>query len=238
MNQIRKIRIPPIKTSNKQFGFELDQFEIPLDDFLPSFIEYKLSKGIVMGIRDTITDQKYSSISIVLHELHLDISSVPFSYQVNSGITRLRDRGSLDFQTLKTGISLNLKLAYYPDDSLKTFQVEKADVFMDKIKFQIQNANHRVLYFLFRPAIKNLIRSHSTQSLKMKIREVVSKVDMIVTRRKVQQTARSNLAAKKVQKKLSSDIGKEKTKEKIASKPKSNRENYPWESDVFDLTYI
>lgn len=227
------ITIPGIKTSNKKYDFQLDLFEIPLDDILPSYVEYKISNGIMMGIRDTIKDQKYSSLSIVLHELHLGISSVPFSYKMN--YPKLQDHGTLDLQTLKSGVSLNLKLHYYPEDEKKTIEIERSDIYMDKIHLKIQGVRHRILYFVASPAIKNWIRSQFTSSLQLKILEIVSKMDKIVTARKIQYK-RSSSVIRPLGEDRSSHISAVPSATKNTST--SKREILPWESNVFDLVYV
>lgn len=180
-----------------------------------------------MGIRDRITDQKYSSISIVLHELHIDASSIPFSYKLKS-IT-LQDRGTLDLQTQKTGISVNLKLHYYAEDLEKTLEIENSDIFMDKIKLKIEG-RHNTLYWLFNPAIKNMIRSEFSRSLQVKIQEYVLKADKIVTARKAQYK-RSNQTRQMRERRSSATPS-------LKDRSTTPHEIYPWETNIFDLTYV
>lgn len=219
------ITIPSIKASTPKYDFKLEKFELSVDDFLPSFVEAKLSKGIMMGIRDQITDQKYSSISIVLHELHVDILSVPFTYKLKS--IALQDCGTLDLKTQKTGVSVNLKLDYYAEDLEKTIEIANSDIFMDKIKLKIKG-RHGALYWLFNSALKNMIRSRFTTIFKVKIQEYVAKADKIVTARKVQYK-RSNAA---VSKERSSPTPT------LTEKISTAHEIFPWETNIFDLTYV
>jgi len=228
LNQLRTITIPPIKTTTPKYEFQLEKFDLSVDDILPSYLEAKISKGIMMGIRDQITDQKYSSISIVLHELHIDASSIPFSYKLKS-IT-LQDRGTLDLQTQKTGISVNLKLHYYAEDLEKTVEIENSDIFMDKIKLKI-GGRHNTLYWLFNPAIKNMIRSEFSRTLQVKIQEYVLKVDKIVTARKVQYKRSNQTVNRQMRERRSSATPSVKDRS-------TTHEIYPWETNIFDLTYV
>ena len=109
-------------------------------------------------------------------------------------------------------------------------EIENSDIFMDKIKLKI-GGRHNTLYWLFNPAIKNMIRSEFSRTLQVKIQEYVLKVDKIVTARKVQYKRSNQTVNRQMRERRSSATPSVKDRS-------TTHEIYPWETNIFDLTYV
>jgi hypothetical protein len=60
------IPIPQIEHSDPKIHYIVGQFDLPVDDILPSFIEVNLKRSMILGLRDEIQDEYLESAKIVL----------------------------------------------------------------------------------------------------------------------------------------------------------------------------
>ena len=108
----------------------IDGFELKIDDILPSAMEFKTSKEMSLGIRDDIVEEYKQSYTLVLHEMHFDVQNIPFCFMKKQGF-KLKDYGVAHIKTGDAGLSIQLKIDYYPDDPNKTIGLQNVRASLD-----------------------------------------------------------------------------------------------------------
>ena len=251
VEQTKVVSIPQVEHSDRKIHYIIDAFELPIDDCLPSFIEARMTKGVVLGLRDEIKDEFRTTATLVSHEAHFDVENVPFCYRRKMGFPRMSDYGLMDIKTKGRGISTQIKMDYFPESPHHTFVARVVSVYVDEIQFRIHGSKHDRMYGMFKKAIANTIRGQITESFEMIVRDWVKKVDAFITPRKVQYGSGPKPAglsqfetflgaAGLVEKETSaeavageSDLKEKRRRDEAYRKSMKSKILSPWESDVF-----
>jgi hypothetical protein len=64
--QVKFVSIPQVEHVDRRIHYIVDAFELPIDEVLPSFMEARFTKGIVLGLRDEIKDEFRTTATLVL----------------------------------------------------------------------------------------------------------------------------------------------------------------------------
>jgi hypothetical protein len=139
-------------------------------------------------LKDDIRDTFVSSLIINLHEMHFKKENIPFSFAKKQGFPKMRDHGLLDFETIGNGISMQVKIDYFPSDPSKTLKVRNVCVAVDKkIKIKVSHSRHDGLYRSLGALKSAFVKRHLVQILKDNVYKLVTALNDFLTAQKIHQ---------------------------------------------------
>lgn len=179
----KDIRIAHVEEHNDDVDFALDNVVIDASDIQPNQLDVTSIADVSLGKQDTGVDLRFR---ISAKGINPKIRNAYFRYERHT-FPRLSDFGTLDAELTKDGLSFNIDIEFGADTNNsnknvnRTFRANDVTVSLKGLKLDFQNAQHEVLYTLFKPLIVSRVTKQIENTIKEQLYSYVDELDRAAT---------------------------------------------------------
>lgn len=185
LDALRYIPIPNIEGSNAEYDWRFENIIFSGENVIPDHVvmsTYTSFNRPAIDRRAVPVEAQGSDWDFRVHvhadRIHADLKDVRFFYRKKTGLIKLKDEGLVDIQVSGIdGLVLDLFLSPDRDDPRHTFHPDVVNVDIEKMRLDIHESKHDLMYKILGPIIKSKLRKSIESTLRDTLREAAFNLD-------------------------------------------------------------
>lgn len=189
-HQLSKIQICRVEEHNNEIEFTLNNIVLDANDLRPEQFDVKNITGVSVGTEAREGAELHVEFRISARGTTCSVQNAHFYYRKHT-FPKIKDSGILDAAIAGNGLSYDIDVAFFADAiGMKNigrrnhhdrhhsiFKIKDCRVDVDKLKMKFRDANHDILYKVFKPIIVAKATKEIARAIENHLRYFIKELD-------------------------------------------------------------
>lgn len=181
IEQVKYVPLPLVNYSDKKYEIAIDNMVLSGDTLMPDTCEVRVDDCLKFSPSKNMEYKNSQGMYVSLTGIQTVLEDVVFYYKRKIGFPKLSDAGVVSIHTGGEGININFRVTSNSVDQKQTFRIDQCHCRIDKLKIDVKDSRHKILYKVFNPMLTGIVKRQISKAVENKIVSAIESADEKVT---------------------------------------------------------